>query len=498
MYIDFYISLNYFNLILCGCLCLYIYLFLCFFFVFFLCSKEQLSIAGSLLFSGRDRLCASIKRHFSIQTHAIYHRPFRCYSVKFPALWWHSPWNSLRSSVLQYILNWYFHMAHSIYSRKVMVLSQHWMFAVEKKKDEKNWKSRTISRPSWSAMLLTFLVPFAWFVDVAWAWRLCWLVGGDDAAAAVAIDGCGGADDEVVHNFTYSMPRWGVVCDFDGGCWLHTFWSDVCMWWFGYDWWRIWFCCIFTFNWYKLFDPTTSFWSFPSTALLLLLLVLLVVEVVLVKFIVVPMPMGLRMSNGLVSRWPLIIRPLIVSAGPTITLSHESWSILSNKLHCLRPSPMSSLVDAFITTTLCLGTGGAAVFGTSNSLVIFSELFESSADRFVLFVKFTRLDAPVTLAVCGFSIRFTAELSATFGEAFRGGSGGAVKFCTPLELIVSLGFVADATATTPETTGADAVEDCALLTNCCCPTAECCEWKKLSSKYRSNCWIVFYHELPYA
>lgn len=172
---------------------------------------------------------------------------------------------------------------------------------------------------------------------------------------------------------------------------------------------------MFTFKWYKLFAQfdVTSFWSLLSMALLLLLMPLL-----LVKFIDVPWPtMGLRVSNGRVS-----IIPLIVSAGPTITLSHDSWS----KLQCRIPSSISSL-SAFI-TTLCLGTGGAVVFGTSNSqLVIFSELFDSSADKFALFVKFTRLDAPVTLAVCGFSIRFTAEQSATFGDAFRGGNGGAVK-----------------------------------------------------------------------
>lgn len=134
----------------------------------------------------------------------------------------------------------------------------------------------------------------------------------------------------------------------------------------------------------------------------------------LVKFIDVPI--GLRVSSGRVS-----MIPLIVSAGPTITLSHVSSTFV--KLICFKQSSISSV--AFI--ILCFGTGGAFVFGTSNShVVIFSELFDSNADKFVLFDKFIRLDAPVT-HVCGFSIRLTAELSATFGDDFRGGNGGAAN-----------------------------------------------------------------------
>lgn len=126
----------------------------------------------------------------------------------------------------------------------------------------------------------------------------------------------------------------------------------------------------------------------------------------------------------------------MVSAGPTITLSHDSWS----KLQCRISSSMSSL-SAFI-TTLCFGTGGAVVLGTSNSqLVMFSELFEWSADKFALFVKFITLDAPFTLDVCGFSIRFTTEASATFGDAFRGGNGGAVKLWAAPEFMVSFTLV---------------------------------------------------------
>lgn len=133
-------------------------------------------------------------------------------------------------------------------------------------------------------------------------------------------------------------------------------------------------------------------------------------------------PIGLRVSSGRVS-----MIPLIVSAGPTITLSHVS-SQTFDKFICFKLSSMSSA--AF--TTLCFGTGGAFVFGTSNShVVIFSELFDSNADKFVLFDKFTRLDAPVT-QFCGFSIRFTAELSATLGDDLRGGNGGAVRLWFPL------------------------------------------------------------------
>lgn len=69
------------------------------------------------------------KRHFSIQIHAIYHRPFRCYSVKFLTLWWHSPSNSPRSSVLKCILNLYSHMARSLYFHRVMV-NRHRMPAI--------------------------------------------------------------------------------------------------------------------------------------------------------------------------------------------------------------------------------------------------------------------------------------------------------------------------------------------------------------------------------
>lgn len=302
------------------------------------------------------------------------------------------------------------------------------------------------------SITLTLLVPFAWFaVAVGWVARFCWPDGVTDAV----VDADAATADDA---------RCGVVCDFDG-CWLHAFWNDDCIWWLGYDWWRIWFCCIFTFKWYKLFaqfDATSFCCSLlvQSMALLLLLLVKLI--------IVVPWAIGLRFSIGRVS-----MMPLIVSAGPTITLSHDSWwSTFSNKLQCLKLSSISSL-NAFI-TTLCLGTGGAATGGgTSNSqLVIFSELFESSADGFALFVKFTKLDAPVTLAVCGLSKRFTAELSATLGEALRGGSGGAVKLWTVLEVMASLVLAAGASAAAPAaiTTAAAAAAVALLIIWCCC----CC------------------------
>lgn len=145
----------------------------------------------------------------------------------------------------------------------------------------------------------------------------------------------------------------------------------------------------------------------------------------LVKFIFVPI--GLRVSNGRVS-----IIPLIVSAGPTITLSHGSSMFVKLILFSFKLSSISS----FVLTILCFGTGGAFVFGTSNShVVIFSELFDISPDKLVLFERFTRLDAPVTFE-CGFSIRFTIELSATFGDDFRGGNGGAVKLWLELSPIM--------------------------------------------------------------
>lgn len=129
---------------------------------------------------------------------------------------------------------------------------------------------------------------------------------------------------------------------------------------------------------------------------------------------------------------------------------------------------MSSFVDGFITCFF----GGAPVLGASNSFAIFSELFECSVDRLVLFVKFTRLDAPVTLAVCdGFSCRFTAEQSATFGDAFRGGNGGAVKF----ELIASLAAATAAETADPDVAVIDAIDDCAL-TICCCCCCICPDW----------------------
>lgn len=51
-------------------------------------------------------------------------------------------------------------------------------------------------------------MPFALFV-VEWA-RFCW------PGVTDAVDVDDAADDDVVHNFTYSMPRCGVVWDFDG------------------------------------------------------------------------------------------------------------------------------------------------------------------------------------------------------------------------------------------------------------------------------------------
>lgn len=77
--------------------------------------------------------------------------------------------------------------------------------------------------------------------------------------------------------------------------------------------------------------------------------------------------------------------------------------------------------------TLCLGIGGATVFGTSKSHdVMFSELRDINDIIFELIDKLTRLDADVTL--CGFSKRFT-ELS-THGDDLRGGSGGAAGSCS--------------------------------------------------------------------
>lgn len=177
-----------------------------------------------------------------------------------------------------------------------------------------------------------------------------------------------------------------------------------------------------TFKWYKLFVQfeAISFCSFLLLSMALLLLLL-------VKFILVPV--GLRVSSGRVST-PYVMTPLIVSAGPTITLSHGSSMFVIRM--CFKLSSISS----FALTILCFGTGGAFVFGTSNShVVIFSELFDINPVRFVVFDRLARLDAPVTFVAfetfgcCGLSKRFTIELSATFGDDFRGGNGGAVRFC---------------------------------------------------------------------
>lgn len=123
---------------------------------------------------------------------------------------------------------------------------------------------------------------------------------------------------------------------------------------------------------------------------------------------------GLRASRGRVS-----INPVIVSAGPTITLSMSS-SVVLNTCRSLATVCTTGL------GTLCFGIGGAIELGTSNSQnVIFSELRLSDDDMVELVDKLTRLDADVTLLMeCGLSIRFT-ELS-TLGDDFRGGKGGAI------------------------------------------------------------------------
>lgn len=75
--------------------CVYSFQFTC-------CSHISLSLPLSIHF----------KRYSWTQIHAKYHKPFQYCCVKSLALWWHSPWNNLRSSVLRYIPNWYFRMAH--------------------------------------------------------------------------------------------------------------------------------------------------------------------------------------------------------------------------------------------------------------------------------------------------------------------------------------------------------------------------------------------------
>lgn len=132
---------------------------------------------------------------------------------------------------------------------------------------------------------------------------------------------------------------------------------------------------------------------------------------------VVFVTIGFRASNGRVS-----IIPVIVSASPTIIVAGSSIFV---KL--IRFKSFSILLSFDVVDVLCFGTGGAFDLGTSNSHdVIFSELFDNDVDKFVFDDKFTKLDAPDT-HVCGLSIRFT-ELSATFGDVFRGGNGGADKF----------------------------------------------------------------------
>lgn len=241
---------------------------------------------------------------------------------------------------------------------------------------------------------------------VGWL-RLCCCVGEKD-------DVDDDDDDDVVHSFTYSKPKCGVVCDFDGCGWCDALCVD-CRW-LGYDWCRIWFCCILIFKWYRLFVPILLFCSLLSMALLPLL----------VRFVHVSM--GLRVSIGRISMRQSMM-PLIVSAGPTMTLSHGPSIFV--KLIRFKPSSMSSLLLA----TLCFGTGGAFALGTSNSHAV--KLSEDDAVAFELFDEVTRLFA---LCICGFNNRFIAELSATFGDALRGGSGGAAEvwfaFVTSLAIVV--------------------------------------------------------------
>lgn len=104
-------------------------------------------------------------------------------------------------------------MAHSIYSRRVMVLSRHWRFAINNGRNQNKRTSKTCSQKCLvqsAPKQLTLLVPFALFV-VEWL-RFGWPVVTDAVDVELAVD----ADEDVVHSFTYSMPRCGVVCDFDG------------------------------------------------------------------------------------------------------------------------------------------------------------------------------------------------------------------------------------------------------------------------------------------
>lgn len=211
------------------------------------------------------------------------------------------------------------------------------------------------------------------------------------------------------------MPKCGVVIDLEGTAVVLATPCETLL--PGNDWCRTWTgfcngvccCCPLIFKWYKLFVPLGAGMGSLS--------------------MVVTATMGLRASNGRVS-----IIPEIVSAGPTITLSQSSSR--AEKDTCLSSSSMVSIssdglpIEGVASGTLCLGIGGATVFGTSNSQhVIFSELRDNEADILVLDDKLTRLEAAVTLLVCGFSNRFT-ELS-TLGDDFRGGNGGAAGSWPP-------------------------------------------------------------------
>lgn len=215
----------------------------------------------------------------------------------------------------------------------------------------------------------------------------------------------------VVLSLTYSVPSCGVVWDLDGIVCTISCGN-------GYDWWRdcvtvafvsfpVVICDWLTLKWYKLFAPfaVTKIVSF-STPLVPLLLI----------------TMGFLASGGRVS-----MIPVIVSAGPTMTLSQVSFG--SIKFSRLNSSSVWSILHDVFNETLCLGTGGATVLGTSKSqVVMFSVLCEKTAIEFVVKDRFIRLDAELTCAcVFGFSIRLI-ELS-TFGDDFRGGSGGASGSC---------------------------------------------------------------------
>lgn len=147
--------------------------------------------------------------------------------------------------------------------------------------------------------------------------------------------------------------------------------------------------------------------------------------------------MGFRDSRGRVS-----MMPMMVSAGPTMTLSLSSalWSVSRESLSVLWAAHNCSFTRLTLrgsggtVTMLCFGIGGATDWGTSKSHMVTFSLLQwwvvvADASRLHM------LDVAIALELrpeeCGgFSIRLTTELltfTSILGDDLRGGSGGAIS-----------------------------------------------------------------------